>query len=85
MDSKGKNFVPGGWMGTDKWESCHLVLTNIGMFMFDSTKLATAAPDVCWIHQLSIKTLSAKVATQSYILEIYANNTLKWTVSLPND
>ena len=81
MESKGKLLQKGGLFSSDQWIVVHIVLTNIGLFVFDAEKLASEAPQFVGIHELSIKKSSEKVATLSYILEVYAMGKLRWTIS----
>ena len=55
MESKGKLFQKGGLISSDKWNAVHIVLTNIGLFVFDAEKLASEAPQFVGINELSIK------------------------------
>ena len=63
MESEGKLFQKGGLISSDKWLAVHIVLTNIGLFVFDAEKLASEAHQFVGIHELSIKKSSEQVAT----------------------
>ncbi len=63
MESKGKLLLKGFFLSSDQWIEVHIVLTNIGLFVFDAQKLASEAPQFIGIHELSIKKSSEKVAT----------------------
>lgn len=69
-----------------KWINCHIALTNIGLFLFDAEKLASAPPEVVWINELSLRKTEKgdKLEKMSYIIEILQNKQLKWTFSCPD-
>lgn len=36
MESKGKLLVKGGFLSSEYWVEVHIVLSNIGLFIFDA-------------------------------------------------
>ena len=56
MESEARRFVAGGYFGKDSWENVKIALTNTAMFLYNKEKLASSAPEIVWIHELSFDT-----------------------------
>jgi hypothetical protein len=83
VNSDADCFVQGeGWFKGMVWKECHLALTNIGVFLYNSKELAAKQPEFIWINELSFEMIRGKLEGKDYCIQFKQNCVQKWQVSV---